>query len=232
MSIKYALYPNHLTDDPDDYLAVVQNQTTRTIEDLIDIMINRGSTVTKADTLSVIEAYEAAIEEVLANGDSIKTPLIQIRASIQGVFKGKFASFNPEHHSVRLNVNVGERISQVAANLSVERVPGSLPKPSPQQFKDVVSGTFDDTLTPGGVGELRGSRLKVDPDNRNQGVFFFASDGAETRVGDYIRTKPSDLIFMIPDTLISGDYQLEVRAGVKNSSKIRSSKLNTTLVVA
>ncbi len=32
MAIKYALYPNHLTDDPDDYMAVVQNQRTRTFK--------------------------------------------------------------------------------------------------------------------------------------------------------------------------------------------------------
>ncbi|MEL7832530.1 DNA-binding domain-containing protein [Fodinibius sp. N2] len=231
MSIKYALYPNHLTDDPDDHLAIVQDQKSRTIEDIIDIMISRGSTVTKADALSVIEEYESAIEKVLRDGDSIKTPLIRIRASIQGVFKDELDPFDPERHSVSLNVNAGARIRQIADDISAERVPSTLPKPSPQTCKDIASGTTNETLTPGGVGELRGSRLKVDPDDSNQGVFFIASDGSRTRAEVYIRTKPSNLMFMIPDTLTSGSYHIEVFAAVKNSSKIRSSKLNDALVV-
>ncbi|WP_436517975.1 DNA-binding domain-containing protein [Ekhidna sp. To15] len=46
MSIKYALFPNNLTNDLDDYMAVVQDQTSKTKEDLIDTMIGQGSTVT------------------------------------------------------------------------------------------------------------------------------------------------------------------------------------------
>ena len=38
MSIKYALFSNHLTSDPDDYMAVVQGQESKTKEDLIDTM--------------------------------------------------------------------------------------------------------------------------------------------------------------------------------------------------
>ena len=93
MAIKYALFPNHLTSDPDDYMAVVQDQTSKTKEDLIDEMIGRGSTVTKAEALSVLEEFEAAVEEALSEGHSINTPLFRIGASIQGVFEGESDGF-------------------------------------------------------------------------------------------------------------------------------------------
>src|SRR5699024_10157343 len=125
MSIKYALYPNHLTADPNDHQAIVQDQTSRSIVDIIDIMIIRGSTVTKPDALSVIEPYEAAIEEVLTNGYRVNTPLMRISASIQGVFNDEFDSFDSSRHYVRLNVNPGSRINKIAGDTSVERVEAS-----------------------------------------------------------------------------------------------------------
>lgn len=230
MPIKYALYPNHLTDDPDDHLAIVQDQNSRSIEDIIDIMINRGSTVTKADALSVIESYEAAIGEVLSNGDSVNTPLMHISASIQGVFEDEFDPFDSSRHYVRLNVNPGERISEIAGNASVERIEARRPEPLPQVFKDVSTDTTNESLTPGAVGELRGSRLKVDSTESDQGVFLIAADGTETRADTYIRNKPANLIFMIPDTLASGDYEVEVRAPVNDSSDIRTGQLDVILV--
>lgn len=46
MALKYALFENHLTSDPSDYMAVMQNLQSKTQEDVIDLMISRGSTVT------------------------------------------------------------------------------------------------------------------------------------------------------------------------------------------
>lgn len=61
MSLKFALFENHLTSDPSDYMAVVQYLQSKEQEDVFDLMINRGSTVTKAEALSVFEEYFLAI---------------------------------------------------------------------------------------------------------------------------------------------------------------------------
>lgn len=230
MAIQYALYLNHLTADPDDHLAVVQNQNPRTMEDITDIMIGRGSTVTKAEALSVIEEYEAAIAQVLTEGDSVNTPLMRISASIPGVFTSPGDRFDRERHYIRLNVNAGGRISEIADMLSAEKVDADQPKPELQLFRDVASDTTGETLTPGGVGELNGSRLKIDPTQTDQGVFFMAANGAETRSDTYIRNKPANLIFMIPDSLASGEYDIEVRTVLHNTDNLRTGRLDVSLV--
>jgi hypothetical protein len=231
MGLKYSLYPNHLTDDPDDHMAIVQDQTSRNIEDIVDRMINRGSTVTKADALSVIEEYESAIADVLSDGDSVNTPLMRISASIPGVFEDQFDSFDSSRHYVRLNVNPGPRISEIAGDIEVEKKDTIQPGPILKRFKDVNSDTTNETLSPGGVGEIRGSLLKLDPEEDDQGVFFIASDGTETRAETYIRNKPANLIFMIPDSLSSGEYEIEVRAILHNTKEVRSGRLKGTVVV-
>lgn len=232
MAIKYALYPNPLTQGATDHRAIVQNQITRTIDDIIDRMITRGSTVTRSDALSVIEEYEAAIAGYLAEGDSINTQLFRINSSISGVFTDDRDYFDSSRHQINLNVLPGLRLQEVAANLSAQKVKPRLRQPTLEVFKDFSSDTVNDILTPGGAGELKGSFLKLNTDDPEQGVFFIASDTTEAKAESIIRNKPSNLIFRIPDGLSSGDYKLEVRSIVKGTSKIRSGRLDDMLSVA
>lgn len=226
MSIKYSLTPNHLTSDPEDHMAVVQDQAARTIDDIIDEIADRGSTVTKADILSVVEEYQSVIAKFLENGDRINTPLFRTSASISGVFDDKTDDFDRSRHYVRLNVNPGPRIGEIAENLPVERVAANRIEPVLEIFKDFVSDMQNDTVTPGGAAELLGSHLKVDLSDASQGVFFIASDGTETKADIIMRNKPANLIFMVPDTLTSGEYEIEVRAIKQGHNNIRTGRLS------
>src|SRR5699024_8370108 len=224
-------YPNHLTDDPNDYMAVVQGQRTRTTEDIIDIMVRRGSTVNRADIRAVFEERREAIRELLEDGDTVETDLVRISPSIPGVFNSAADTFDPSRHHKALNTNRGSLIGEVARNLSVEKVEAVTPRPNLQMLRDVSSGTSNETLTPGGPAELIGNRLKSDQENPEQGIFLIASDRSETRVETIIHNMPSHQIFMIPEGLASGGYPVEVRASQKNSDTIRSGRLEAVLVV-
>ena len=230
MAVKYALFENHLTSDPDDYMAIVQSQRTRDINDIIDIMIGRGSTVTKAEALSVLEEFNNALSQVLADGDSINLPFFKAKISISGEFANAEAPFDRNIHHLNLKVRPGDVLSKIVKDLAVERVQGLSAVPTLKTFKDVVSDTTNDTLTANGVGELKGSHLKIDTTDADQGVFFIAADGTETAVSTYIRNKPGNLIFMIP-TLTSGTYSLVVRSKPKNIKSIRSGTLDASLTV-
>jgi hypothetical protein len=232
MSIKFSLIPNHLTDDPSDYMAVVQDQQTRTMEDIIDEMADRGSTVTKADILSVMEDYQSVLAKFLSNGDRINTPLFKTSASISGVFEDQTDGFDRSRHYVRLNVNPGSRIGEIAEDLPVEKVSVTKVQPVLELFKDFSTATQNDTITPGSSGEVRGSHLKLDTTDSDQGIFFIASDGTETKVDMVMRNMPANLIFMIPDSLASGEYEIEVRNTPRGHDTIRSGELGIPLVVS
>ncbi|MCW9705498.1 DNA-binding domain-containing protein [Fodinibius salsisoli] len=231
MSLKYALYPNYLTTDPNDYMAIVQDQESHEIEDIIDLMISRGSTVTKAEALSVIEEYEAAIEKVLEGGDSVNTSIMRVTGSMPGVFNDLTDRYDESRHYVRLNMNPGPRVKRAAQNIEVEKIEADRPEPALKLFEDVASDTTNETLTPGGVAKITGRLLKVDPEATDQGVFFIADDGTSTRSDTYIRNKPANLIVMIPESLPSGEYSVEVRTILQNTKSVRSGRLNSTVVV-
>jgi hypothetical protein len=86
--------------------------------------------------------------------------------------------------------------------------------------------------TPGGMGQIEGHRLKFDPTDAAQGIFFIAADGTETQVAIVGRNKPADLMFMVPDTLTAGEYTLEVRATIHGSTDVRTGALEAPLTVS
>jgi hypothetical protein len=231
MSITYSLIPNHLTDAPNDYMAVVEGQRTRNIDDVIDAIVDRGSTVTRADILSVMEGYQAVVNTFLDDGDRVQTPIFRTSTSIKGVFVDQTDTFDRSRHYIRLNITPGERIGSIAEGLTVEKVAATQTRPVLELYKDFSTDTLNETITPGSSGELRGSHLKVDPEDTEQGIFFIAADGTETKATMMMRNMPANLIFMIPDGLASGEYNIEVRAIPKNHNNMRTGRLDGVLIV-
>jgi len=109
MSINYVLHENNLTSDPDDYMALVQPVGTAELEDVIERIVAQGSTVTRADIVSVLEDYHTAIENLVLEGVNVNTPGANYRVSIKGVFTGLTDGFDPNRHQVRAIVSAGRR---------------------------------------------------------------------------------------------------------------------------
>jgi|SaaInl7_200m_RNA_FD_contig_21_1767235_length_900_multi_23_in_0_out_0_1 hypothetical protein len=231
MSIRYVLFENNLTSDPDDYMARVQPVDTRNLEAVIQRMIQGGSTTTRPDILSVLDEYVSAVESMVLEGMNVNTPLANYRTSIQGVFTGPEDSYDPSRHQVGAVVSPGGRFRDTVRNRA-QVVKGEVVKPKPNlvSYTDVSSQARDSVLTPGGFGKLTGHRLKFDSAVPDQGIFFVASDGNTTRVETIGHNKPAELMFLVPN-LTAGDYALEIRAGF-GESEIRTGMLEATLTVA
>jgi hypothetical protein len=232
MAIHYVLFENKLTSAPDDYMARVQPTGTAELDDVIDRMIDMGSTVGKADAFSVLEDYYSAIESMVLEGKNVNTPAANYKASIRGVFDGPEDSFDPERHQLRGAVSSGKRfrdtIEEHGEPVKREAVK---PRPNPLEYIDFTHEASNSTLTPGGMGQVVGHRLKFDPTDEAQGIFFVAEDGTETKVAVVGRNKPAELIFMVPDSLTAGQYTLEVRAVLPMRDDLRVGVLDASLVV-
>lgn len=229
MAIKYVLHPNPLTHDPDDHRAMIHHGDRYTMEDVIDRMISRGSTVTKADALSVIEEYEAAITELIAEGGRIHTPLFRINLSLAGTFDGPTDRFEPGRHRLNLNFKPGPRVEELHEQITLEKVTGSKRRPVLRTFTDVTTETTNEKLTPGGVGTIRGNWLKTNPGDPDQGLFIIGSDGSEVRVDEIIRNMPKELIVMVPETLPPAPLDVELRTRIRHSNGLRAGRLDHAL---
>jgi len=231
MPINYALYENNLTTDPRDYMARVSTTATAEIGDVTQRMVDRGSTVVKADILSVLEDYYSAIEIMVLEGQAVNTPLAHFKTTVKGVFDGPTDAFDPQRHQIEGIVSPGKRFrAAVRDKARVEKTEAGRPSPMLLEFIDLNTGEKNGVLTSGGLGHISGHRLKFEMADAAQGVFFIAADGTESRVAVMAMNKPGQLIFSTP-TLTAGEYTLAVRA-VFNADTLRTGLLPGVLTVS
>jgi hypothetical protein len=226
MPIEYYLIENKLTENLNDYRALVTPSRSLETADVIRHMIERGSTITRADILGVLEDFYAALQSLLELGASVNTDFSNFSSSIRGVFTGITDPFDQSRHQITPVVNPGKRLRAFyRSRLSAVRVEPGVSRPVLLEFTDYATDERNSLLTPGGLGSISGHRLKIDTDNPDQGIFFLHSGGTEYRAQTIADNKPSRLIFLIPAGLLPGEYTLEVRTDKKG-------QLQETLTVA
>ncbi|MGD8782206.1 MAG: DNA-binding domain-containing protein [Ignavibacteria bacterium] len=232
MPIRYSLRENHLTPDPNDYMASVSPTRTVEIKDVIERMIQRGSTITKADILSVMEDFQKVLESFIYEGASINLPFANYNTtSIKGVFEGKTDIFDSNRHHISINLLPGRDLKQFLKNgIPVEKQETVIPQPNVSEFTDFSTGQRNTTITPGGMAQILGHRLKVNPEVEEEGIYFIKDDNTEFKVTIIGQNKPSTLMFMIPFEITTGEYTLEVRT--KTGNTVRVGRLGATLTAA
>jgi hypothetical protein len=230
MTIKYSLVKNHLTGNS-DFRALVHHAGTVGMDAVVDDIIGQGSTVTRADILSVLEGYHTAIEKLLLQGFRVHTPLANYGISVRGVFEDEKFDFDPAFHRVVGTLTQGPRLRRTLTRRSqTARTDPRTTLPTLLLYLDVNSGERNSIVTPGGVGRLIGHRLKLDLADPAQGVYFVAEDGAETKVQVLVDNFPGKLTFVVPTGLASGSYTLEGRAAFAEN-KLHGGKLDAVLTV-
>ena len=209
--LKYALRENLLTPDENDYMAQAADVRSFSLDEIIDLMMQKGSTLTKADTKAVLQVYGEVVSALIKDGAAVNTPLMNTSLSISGVFNGATDSFDKKRHSVNLNLTAGPLLKDAAAKIKCEKTEAADTNPYITEVTDLVSGKVNEVLTAGGIVQLVGSRLKFDQKDESQGIFFVAETGEAIRATVIAENKPARLMAIIPADLPAGNRYVEVR---------------------
>jgi len=232
--LQYHLVENPMTEAPDDCMAQVVNVRLYTNEELAELMLHRGTLLTKADILAALEVYREVILDVIAEGDGVKTSLFLITPGILGAFDGLTDSFDDVRHRTHVNINPGTDIRRVAGRIKTRKVHVDNPVPNIVEVIDVVSGSTNDRLTPGGVMQLRGSRLKLVETNSTNGAYLLTEGGGEVKLTVIVENKPGRLIILLPADLAAGTYTLEIRTTYSTNREcktLKTGRFNRSLTV-
>ena len=230
--LKYCLRENLLTAKPDDYMAQVTDSQVFTLDDIVDRMVKRGTTVTRTDLAALMQLYTQECTYIVEEGGTLNTPLINTSFSISGVFDGADDSFDGKRHSVNLNINAGTALKEALTKTRAEKVETVSTDPYITAVTDKLNGTTD-TIKIGSVMEILGSRLKFDAKDEEQGVF--AVSGTKTvRCASVVENKPARLIVILDPTVKAGDFTLEVRTkmdgnGVRKLKTLKKGYYHKTL---
>lgn len=116
--------------------------------------------------------------------------------------------------------------------IRTQKVTAEKPRSVLVHYVDNATESQDEVITPGAGASIRGSLLKYDEADPEQGVFFVKSDGTVTKVTEKLmRNKPGELIFIVPNGLSSGSYRVEVHTRLKNVKELRMGALAANLTV-
>lgn len=231
MNIKYYLVDNPMTNDPGDYRAQVTSYEAVTENEIFDYMTRKGSGITTAEAVANYQEIIEAHEYFLKQGYGINTGFINARPTIRGVFKDKNDSFDVSRHQVKFKVRLGRYYNQTAQDVKTEKVGSVSNAPVPDELEDVTSGTVNETLTPGGVAVLQGLRLKFDQDDPDQGIFLITDDSGATRVSRIVTQRSSQIVFIIPADLTTGEYTLEIRILPRGNKEVKKGWLEDKFTV-
>lgn len=228
--VKYSLFLNKLTPDPDDYAARVIDVKTYTLQDIIKIMIRKGKTLTEEEAYGAYMALEKAIMEVVEEGGNVNLSIVNTNFSIRGVFHSEDEPFTEGKHSFHINTNPGEVLTEAAKKVKLKRVKAREYSPDPLKVEDIGSGTTNQLLTPANMACLKGSNLSFNPEDAEEGFYLINDKNQETKITSIARNKPSEVVFLVPHGLKPGIYALEVRN--RGYSELISARLKHSLTVS
>ncbi|QOW61305.1 DNA-binding domain-containing protein [Treponema pedis] len=233
--LKYCLRENLLTAKPDDYMAQVTDSQVFTLEDIIDRMVRRGTTVTRTDLVAIMQLYTEECSFIVEEGGTLNTPLINTSMSITGVFDGADDSFDKKRHAVSLNISAGTALKTALGKTKAVKTETAGTEPYITAVTDKLTGDSE-TIKIGSVMEILGSRLKFDDKDTEQGVFAVSGTSA-VRCASVVENKPARLIVLLDATVPAGEFTLEVRTkltsnGSKKSKSLKKSFYHKTLKAA
>lgn len=216
--IKYALRENLLTAEPDDYMAQVTDAKVYSLDEVIDRMTRRGTTVTRTDIVAIMQLYGEECAAIVEEGGCLNTPLVNTSYSITGVFAGEDDSFDKSRHTLKLNVTPGTLLKEAVKKAKTTKVESSSTDPYITKVSDKVSASTSEVKA-GSVMEILGSRLKFDAGDSEQGVFAVSSsDGKAYRCPVVIENKPARVIVLLDASVPAGEFTVEVRTKISGSS--------------
>lgn len=229
MALKLTVRKNYLPSCPSPFN--VRSDTVDVVDyaRLIDIMAGGRTTLSKPDIGASMQLFSEELERLLAEGRTVKTLIGSFYPCASGTMQSLDESFLPRdagnNHEVRIHFRP-ERSFEEAVRLDLRIVREEKPDYSSPSIRTVRAAGGDEgaSVQPGGIVQIHGLRLRFDPKDPKQGVFFEDSGGAQTRSPSYPMILPSTLLAAVPEGLAPGAYALVVRAAV-NGKDVREDRL-------
>jgi hypothetical protein len=231
MTIKYYLANNPISRAVKNFIARVVPNAVYGLDDLIVLMLKRGTSATEADIRHILHLFFDVFSDELKNGNFVNTPIVNGRPSLPGVFDSINALFDPSKHGKRATLSQGTLVASKMLEADIERVTQATVLPSVLEFVDAKTKTSNNLISIGSIGTILGDELKFNESNAPEGVFFIDNLGNATKAEVYSDIHEGELKFVIPNLAV-GSYNLEVRRAYTKDNTIRKGVLQDNLTVA
>jgi hypothetical protein len=232
MTLKYRIIQNPLKPDTGHYIALPTDNKTMNAEDIIEHMISRGSTITKAEALATIEEFNRSLCEIIKNGNNVSTEVFSAYHSIKGVFANPQEMFNSNKHAHKLNMRAGKRLVEACQNIEYSKIEKALINPTIKFITNLKSGETNKTVNIGQLVSLTGTSMKIIEEKPECGLFLIDSNKNEIKIDQLVRNRPSEIMFYIPESINPGKHNVELRTYLNRNKKLFTERFKYAIEVA
>ena len=232
MKLKYQVEANPLQKDGSYYARALYGKTLNQ-DDVIDRMMELHSGVPRESAIATLELLNKVIAMELMAGNKVNLDSVNLALVVKGKFTHWNERFDPNHHKVVLQAAKGRGLGKLLRRFKPEFKAAVRPKGVPvlYDYTDFSSNTKNHLVTPGGMGQLDGLNLKINPADEAQGLWLVGTAGQRERIALLSNNSPKKLIFMLPAELSVGTYTLEVANVYKARCKLQTKQLPHTLTI-
>lgn len=218
----------------EDYIAKVKAIQTFYLPDVARI-ITEERTEYRPDTIVNITAMiEEKIRQLICQGNNVVTGNVQFSPAVGGLFLGKTGVVDSAKNKPIINMiptaALRAETDQVALEFSsnVRDLGGA----NIGLVKDVTTGKTDGAITPGGMLDVTGSKIRcINADNTGIGKLTLVNLADQTVAATITVlgiNDPSRLMFNLPANLGYGEYQLTIETWFStNSTQLKQSRTLT-----
>lgn len=212
-------------DVTNDYSATVRRVRSLTIEDVAKAICAERTEYRPETLVNTCKLIDEKIRQLVCQGNTVVTGTAQYSPTLAGLFIGTTGELKPENKCI-VNVSPAVALRQEVAKVKAEfsgRVK-NLGGARIGLVKDVTTGLTDGTITPGGMLDVTGAKLRcLNADGSGIGKLTLVNttdDSVVATVTSLGVNDPSRLMFTVPASLSVGSYRLKMETYYSNASTL------------
>jgi hypothetical protein len=231
--INYSLTENTMNPDKKEYIAKVAQIRKTDLDTIIDFMVAEGTGLTRPQALAYHEKLMQVYEYFIVERGSLTTPFFRIQTTMSGIFDNMDDFYESKRHQLNFRLSPGPRLNHLKSKMKVKKVSREELTPNPSLLIDMTGNSINGQISSGNIAKLKGRRLKFDPKDSLQGIFFISREdpNVRIRVNSYSVILPAEIHFLIPQ-LTAGKYTIEIKAIMRNHVSVRTGVLRSNIVVS
>jgi hypothetical protein len=229
--MKAWLIKNLLTDDPFDFMGIIDSNGNIGVEGIVDELVSEGMELKRETVIDVISRFNRKSIDLVLSGFSVSTGLVNMHATIRGVFYDR--KWDPERNHLRVSISPSADMRRAIDETEVEILGEHAELIALFGITDLSTGKTDGTATRGFNAELRGTFIRIAGDDPTVGVWLRNTEtGEDLRLPDVniVLNEPSRLLLLIPATFAIGEYELRVVTQMSSGNKLLNTPRSTVLL--
>ena len=208
----------------EDYKAILKPIQSLDITDVARAIVEER-TEYRVDTLvNTANLIDEKIRQLVCQNNIVKTGTAMFTPAIEGLFLGKTGTVDPAKNKCTVNI-----IPTAAMRSELDKVTmefsGTVKESGGARIglvKDVTTGKTDGTITPGGMIDVTGSKIRcINADGTGIGSLTLLKStdrSVATSITLFGINDPSRLMFTLPANLEAGTYELTLETYFSTNS--------------